>query len=269
MRNKFLIIGVGLVVLFVVFSGALYLKNKDIQPKGTVVVAIQTIPELSPVLPDMVKVIEEIPEKLIPPNAIRSLDELEGLWTMAGYGVPKNSYLFRDILVTEDALLKAWVSEAEEGERFVSITVDLPSSLGGKISRGDVVELWFSFKGTQKIPAYAGRLLDQVEVVSIQNTQGQDILRSVTTASASDDQNAINSLLSTSLNGSGGNLTPRLLTIKVPEEMVKYVLMSQNIGKLLVVGKQATEADSPPVVGEAKVWLDSYMAQQNPKKEES
>ena len=263
MKNKFLMIGLGLVTLFVVFAGALYLKNRDLQVTAPVVVAVENIPEQSPVLPEMVKVID-IPEKFIPPNAIRSLEELEGLWTMAGHGVAKNSYLFKDILVTEEAMLEAWASEAKEGERFISIPVDLPKSLGGKIARGDTVELWFSYKGTPKIPAFAGRLLNHVEVVALQNTQGQDIIRSVATQSSSESRSGFNSLMTPS----NGNYSPRLLTVKVPEEMVRYVLLAQNIGELLVVGKKAGDGDGE-VVGEAKAWLDHYMDQHTAKKEGS
>lgn len=254
--NKKVVIAFGVLVLaFAVLAGGMYYKTRDVLNTAPVVVTVQDIPEQTAIQPEMVKTIE-IPVKYIPPNVIQDATELEGKWTMAGYGLSKNSYLYRDKLVNEQDMIASMMAKAKQNERLISITVDLPSSLGGKVARGDIIELWFSYKGNQKKPAYAGRLLNRVEVIALQDTQGKDIVP-VSNTDANKNKGMMESVLPSGLNLSNISSVPRLLTIKVPEEMVEYILLAQNTGKLIVVGKANVDPNEP-IIGEAKYWLEKF-----------
>lgn len=249
MRNKtFLIFGL-LLIIFLAIVGGVYLKTKDLLKTDEVVIAVQNIPEQTRIQPDMVKVIE-IPDKYIPPNAIRDQEEIEGKWTAAGSGIVKNSFLFEEMLVQEE---EVWMTDTlKDDERIIALPVDLPSSLGGKVSRGDVVEIWFSFRGNSSTPAYAGPLLKHAEVLGLQNNRGEEILKS-NENNIEDSESGLNLVVPVA--ESGILTVPRLMILKVPKDMVEYILMAQSMGELIVVGKVNENIEDDPV-GEAKEWLE-------------
>lgn len=252
MRGKTLrITGITLLLTAIVF-GLLFMKYKDRILTTPVVVGVTDISANTEVTPSKVKVIE-LPKIAVPPKTVRSLDELTGKWVANGRDIPKNGFLFYEQLVDEENTLSRSMQSADKNESLVSVPVDLTKGLGGKITQGDYIELWFVTRGNK--PLYAGKLLSGIEVVSIQDAQGNSMTSEGAEVERKDTSNQFNIL---SMSGTSSGSIPKLLTIKVPDSIVPYLLASQNRGSLVVVGK-AQDENVKAEIGEAKGWLEQQM----------
>ena len=251
MRGKTLrITGITLLIA-AIFLGMLFMKYKDRILTTPVVVSVTNIPANMEIKPSMVKVID-LPQIAVPPETVRSLDELKGKWVASGRDIPKNGFLFYEQLVDEENMISRSMKDANKNESLVSVPVDLTKGLGGRINQGDNIEIWFVTRGHK--PLYAGKLLGGVEVISIQDAQGKHIEGAEVELKESENQ--LNILSGGGLVSSTG--IPKLLTIKVPDSIVPYLLASQNKGSLVVVGK-AQNDDVKVEIGEAKDWLHQQM----------
>lgn len=253
MRGKTLRITGFTILVAAILIGALFMKYKDHILTTPVVVSVTNISANAEITPDTVKVIE-LPQIAVPPKTVRSLDEIEGKWVANGRDIPKNGFLFYEQLVDEENMLSRSMQNANQDESLVSIPVDLTRGLGGKITQGDHIELWFVTRGNK--PLYAGKLLSGVEVVSIQDAQGKSITTEGAEVEIKETGNQLNILSSGGMPSGPG--IPKLLTIKVPDSIVPHLLASQNRGSLVVVGK-AQDENVQAEIGEAREWLHKQM----------
>jgi pilus assembly protein CpaB len=98
-----------------------------------------------------------VPEKWIPDQVVRSGSQLELGGFVAAANIPEGAYL-------QEGMFKP-APPVEPGEREVTILVDIEQGVGGKIQRGDVVDVVATFGGASDVPGCSAVVASDVPVV--------------------------------------------------------------------------------------------------------
>ena len=222
MEKKRLLVSI-LVSLGVV--GALYLGNQlsiksQVQPTAVPVAAVD-IPPHTEITQDMIKVMA-LPAKGIPPEAIRSVDEVVGKWTQVDFGVPKNSLFYQGKVVTQEELLDAERLKLKDGERLYTITVDVEKSAAGNIIPGVLVDVWYIGKAGNDNKQLAGRLFQDVLVVGAKNRKAEDIVAN--NANTGEEQQKTEKY-------------PTIVQLAVTDDMIPYLDLARSMGQIKLIPK--------------------------------
>jgi Flp pilus assembly protein CpaB len=234
MEKKRLLVSI-LVSLGVV--GALFIGNqiniqKQVQPTPVPVAAVD-IPPHTEITQDMVKIME-LPAKAIPPEAMRTMQDVVGKWTQVDFGVPKNSLFYQGKVVTQEELLDAERLKLKDGERLYTLTVDVEKSAAGNIIPGVLVDVWYLGKGNDN-KQLAGRLFQDVLVVGAKNRKAESIV--TTNASTGEEQQKTEKY-------------PTIVQLAVTDEMIPYLDLARSMGQIKLIPKSGAivtvEDDSRP-----------------------
>jgi pilus assembly protein CpaB len=98
-----------------------------------------------------------VPEKWVPDQVIRSGSGLDLGAFVAAANIPEGAYL-------QEGMFKP-APPVEPGEREVTILVDIEQGVGGKIQRGDVVDVVATFGGASDVPGCSAVVASDVPVV--------------------------------------------------------------------------------------------------------
>lgn len=98
-----------------------------------------------------------VPEKWVPDQVVRSGSQLELGGFVAAADIPEGAYL-------QEGMFKP-APPVEPGEREVTILVDIEQGVGGKIQRGDVVDVLATFGGASDVPACSAVVASDVPIV--------------------------------------------------------------------------------------------------------
>ena len=142
----------------------------------TVIVTKVDIPPRTQITEDMLST-HSVPSRAIPLNAITDPDEIVGKWTVSGYGISKNSFVYEDKIVEQKDLPDAGLLELKEGEVAVPLLVDLETSLGNSIIPNTNVDLYFRnviYDGKEQ-KALLGPLASNIRVVAVKDSQASNV----------------------------------------------------------------------------------------------
>lgn len=145
---------------------------------------IYTTKEISPrteIKENMVSV-RYVPSQGVPPNAIRSSKQVVGKWTVSGFGVSKNSMLFKEKISKKDDLPDSSILSLRKGEVAFSLLVDLETSLGNSIIPNSNVDLYFRTKkqdisNQEGMEVLYGKLASQIRVVAVKDAQATNVFQ--------------------------------------------------------------------------------------------
>jgi Flp pilus assembly protein CpaB len=113
-------------------------------PLATVVVAVQDIPQNSPIPPDALR-LEERPETTLPPDAVTSIEETQG--KVAAVQIFRGQVLQRQMLTTEEVRKLLGGDAATlipQGKVAVVLPVNRLTSVGYAVKAGDRVDVLIS-----------------------------------------------------------------------------------------------------------------------------
>ncbi|CUB12516.1 hypothetical protein OCB16_24125 [Bacillus cereus] len=169
------LIAVGLVATIAGYEN--YRINSAINPTKVYYSKVD-IPPRTKITKDMLQE-RVIPGDAIAPNAITNVKDLEGKYTVNGFGVSKNSLLYKDKVVPKDELPDAAILNLKKNEVAFPLLVDIETSSGNSIIPDSYVDLYF--KGTVKNetdhtekPIF-GRVAKHVRVTSVKDSNATNV----------------------------------------------------------------------------------------------
>lgn len=220
MKRLMLSIAVGVSVVALVFGANTAYVNSMVKPIN-VPIASQDIPPHTQITEEMIKMVQ-LPTKGIPPEAIKSKEELIGKWSQVDYGIPKNSYFYKGKVVSEEELLDAERMKLKDGERLYTFTVDIEKSAAGNIIPGVLVDIWYIGR-TPDNEQIVGRLFRDVLVIGAKNRKAEDILEKQT---QTDEKNKENR-----------ELYPTVIQLAVNDEQIPYLDLARATGAIQLIPK--------------------------------
>ena len=132
------IAALGLIVVFVLVAGYVADVRKEVDPKVSLIALAKPVAAHQAITDDMVKTVE-MPQRWVPPSAMRDAGELVGL--VAGTDLEPNTLLQNDMLIAPPQLAP--------GQRELAILVDAETGVAGKIGPDSVVDLIATYPGSQ------------------------------------------------------------------------------------------------------------------------
>jgi len=158
-----------------------------------IVYANQEIPPRTEITADMIST-REVSSKAVPPNAITDPSQVIGKWTVTGYGVPKNSFMYEEKILEKENLPDSAILNLQKNEVALPLLVDLETSLGNSIIPNAKVDLYFRSKkensGTDDKKVLYGKLATNVRVVSVKDNQASNVFQ---TEGKKEEENASSS----------------------------------------------------------------------------
>lgn len=124
-------------------------------------------------------VVRNVPSKALPPNAVTDMKKVVGKWTVSGYGLSKNSLVYKDKISAKEKLPDSAILELKENEVAFSLLVDLETSLGNSIVPNSKVDLYFRTKkdaaSQEGMNVLYGKLASQIRVVAVKDAQAANV----------------------------------------------------------------------------------------------
>lgn len=124
-------------------------------------------------------VVRNVPSKALPPNAVTDMKKVVGKWTVSGYGLSKNSLVYKDKISTKEKLPDSAILDLKENEVAFSLLVDLETSLGNSIVPNSKVDLYFRTKkdaaSQEGMNVLYGKLASQIRVVAVKDAQAANV----------------------------------------------------------------------------------------------
>lgn len=124
-------------------------------------------------------VVRNVPSKALPPNAVTDMKKVVGKWTVSGYGLSKNSLVYKDKISSKEKLPDSAILELKENEVAFSLLVDLETSLGNSIVPNSKVDLYFRTKkdaaSQEGMNVLYGKLASQIRVVAVKDAQAANV----------------------------------------------------------------------------------------------
>lgn len=155
-----LLAGLGALVVFFMVTRYVAGVNSKVAPMVTVYQAAKNIPAYRELTADNVKAVE-IPERYVPPQALREGAQLSG--QRVGFTVARGTLIGSDMLLPP--------SELNPDEREIAIEVDAVTGIAGRIASGDFVDIYAVFGSPDGSTGSSQVLVQNVRVVSVGGRQ--------------------------------------------------------------------------------------------------
>lgn len=143
-----------------------------------IVVTKEEIPPRTEITKEMIQVIT-VPSRGIPKGTIKKEEDVLGKWTVAGYGISSNSFIYDDKVVYKSELPDSGILNLKENEVAIPLLVDLETSLGNSIIPNTTVDLYFraisSDDEKSKEKAIYGKMASQVRVVAVKDADASNV----------------------------------------------------------------------------------------------
>lgn len=145
-RGAFLLVVTALGAIAVFFSVVVYVGDisSQVGPLAKTLQLNRPVAAYEPLEPDMFDVVE-VPERWLPPTAVRDVAETSGL--VAAVELAEGSYLQQDMLTERPGV--------QPGYREVAIVVDAETGVAGKVRPGDHVDIIATIEGDETTPPRA------------------------------------------------------------------------------------------------------------------
>jgi pilus assembly protein CpaB len=168
-----------------------------------------------------------VPSRAIPLNAVLDANEIIGKWTLAGYGISKNSFIYEEKIVEQSELPDAGLLELKEDEVAVPLLVNLESSLGNSIIPNTHIDLYFQdivLDDNDKKALY-GKLISNVRVVAVKNAQASDVF----------DVEGYNNGQKNDTSNNNSKTMAKIYIFAVPSEMGGVVNKAKMLGNVIPI----------------------------------
>lgn len=167
-----------LTVLLLVGSVMAYTRIKIGNEVKQVVVTKVDIPSRTEITEEMLTTIA-IPVRGVPSNAVQRREDIVNKWTVNGYGLSRNSFLYADKIVAKDRLPDSGILALKENEVAFPLLVDLETSLANSIIPNSRVDLYFRslVKGKKQgnESVIYGKVATQVRVVAVKDSDADHV----------------------------------------------------------------------------------------------
>jgi pilus assembly protein CpaB len=155
-----LLAGLGALVVFFMVARYVGNVNSQVAPLVTVYQAAQDIPAYRELDAGNVVTVE-MPERYVPPTALREGAQLSG--QRVSYNVARGTVLGSDMILPP--------SELNSNEREIAIQVDAVTGIAGRIASGDFVDIYAVFATGDGDVGNSQVLVQNVRVVSVGGRQ--------------------------------------------------------------------------------------------------
>lgn len=224
-----------LLVIVLIASILIYTKTTiNAEVNETVVYVTKTdIPPRTKITEEMV-VKHTLPSRGIPLNAVTELDEIVGKWTISGYGIAANSFIYENKIVKQKELPDAGLLELKDGEIAVPLLVDLETSLGNSIVPNSNVDLYFkkslADEDNQEL-AMLGVLASNIRVVAVKDSTASNVFDSTGQVDSTESNNVTNS---------SSNELAKIYIFAVPKELGELIVKGKMLGEVFPVATGET-----------------------------
>ncbi|WP_018086951.1 SAF domain-containing protein [Desulfurispora thermophila] len=252
MAKKLLVLVLSILVTAGFWLGTQLTVKQQLR-KAPVVIAARDIPEHTKITADMLAVVN-IPVKGVPPGVYQKKEEVVGKCTASGYGIAKNSFIFKAIVKNEEELPEGALLQVKPDEELVAMNIDLQKYLGGNAVTGEKVNLWFIARETKTKVPIVGMFARNIRIVGARDQSAMEIRGTPSEEEAKKDE----------AQKSGNNTKPRLakvLLLAFPKNEVKYFFMAQAVGQIYPTGiGEAVQAQEGTItqtsLDESRKWLE-------------
>jgi pilus assembly protein CpaB len=174
-KKRLLSILTVIALIFVIITYTKVTIKAEINETEVVVTKVD-IPPRTEITDEMLETIV-VPAKGVPTNAFKNKEDIIGKWTVAGYGISKHSFIYKDKIVDKSELPDAGLLELKENEVAVPLLVDLETSLGNSIIPNTHVDLYFRtvLHDNNQTKALYGKVASQVRVVAVKDAEASNV----------------------------------------------------------------------------------------------
>jgi pilus assembly protein CpaB len=149
---------IGLILVFIIVAGIVADVRSEVNPKVSILRLRSDVAARQP-FEDRSIVEVRVPERYVPPRALRDRSALAGL--VAGVDLPRGSVLQQGMAVAPP--------ELKHGEREIAILVDAETGVAGKVDSGNLVDIVATFEGDRSV---SGRpqsriIVSQARVIAV------------------------------------------------------------------------------------------------------
>ncbi len=155
-----LLAGLGALVVFSMVARYVGSVNSQVAPMVTVYQAARNVPAYQELGPQNVVPVE-IPERYVPPQALREDSQLSG--ARIGFNIARGTIIGSDMLLPP--------SDLNADEREIAIEVDAVTGIAGRVASGDYVDIYAVFASPEGSGGNSQVLVQNVRVVSVGGRQ--------------------------------------------------------------------------------------------------
>lgn len=176
-KNTVTVIGV-IAILGLLYWGYNSVIDSQVKPIR-VPVANQTIQPRTLITDNMISYIE-MPAVAVTNNVQRNSSLIIGKYSAVNSVIPAGSMFYNDVLIDEEQLPDSAFTAVKDGERPYSLSVTTSSTYGNSIFPGNKIDIYMKAVD-ENGQVMVGRLLAQVEVLAVKDSQGQNVFENTST----------------------------------------------------------------------------------------
>ncbi|GIN41424.1 Flp pilus assembly protein CpaB [Heyndrickxia oleronia] len=234
LAKKRIIAGMAALIVVVAFY---FYNNTSIQRQLApikVVYAKEDIPPHTKIEANMVFE-RVVPSQSIPPNAVTSVNEVIGKWTVDGYGITKNSLVYKGKVLETNDMPDSAILNLNEDEYAFPLLVDIETSSGNAIMPNSYVDLYFATDKTESKKPFTGKLFERIRVTSVKDSKTQNVFSAENYTESSQQGNEQKSSNQIASSTSNTNTIAKLYTLAVTEEQLDLLTKAKILGNIIPV----------------------------------
>ncbi|MBR1376905.1 MAG: hypothetical protein IJ565_03730 [Bacilli bacterium] len=169
------------VIAVIIILGLLYWGyqsqiNSSVNPVS-VPVAKATIQPRTEITSDMISRIK-VPKIAVSEDVITNTTNIIGKYTNINVTIPAGSMFYNGILVNKEALPDSVFTDVKEGDIPYQFAVNIETTYGNSIYPGNMIDIYMKAKDDND-QIMVGRLLENVEVLAVKDSQGKNVFEDV------------------------------------------------------------------------------------------
>jgi pilus assembly protein CpaB len=222
------------------YVGTADARALDDQEPREVYLVTAPIPQGTPVQElDEFITLHTVPAAVVPEGALGTLEDQDG--KVAGVDLQPGEQLLASRLVDPEALEEPGTVPVPKGLQEVTIQLDAPRVVGGRLSAGDTVGVFVSFEGEEQREAKTAQDLHKILVTSVQGAPTAPATTDGTEESSGSDAPAVPE----------GSL---LVTLAVNADTAEKIVYASEFGRiwLSLESEDAEENDNGATRGDFK-----------------
>ena len=169
-KNTVTILGV-LACLAILYFGYTMQINRRTK-LVTVFYAKETIQPKTLITKEMISS-TQVPQSFILGSYYKNYNDIIGKYSNYNSMIAKGSLFYYDLLIEESNLPDAVLYNVNEGERLISVPVNMSSTYGNTIMPGNVVDIYVKLVDNSKI--VYGEYLENIEVLGVKDSNGKNV----------------------------------------------------------------------------------------------
>lgn len=173
-----------------------------------------------------------VPAESLPPNAVLNKKDIVGRWTAEGYGLPKNSLIYKGKILKTNDMPDSAVLKLKPDESAFPLLVDLETSSGNAIIPDSYVDLYFVTDKTENRKPLSGLLFERIRVTSVKDSQTRNVFDSEDYTER-DGNNSNNQNVASS--SSNPNAVAKLYTLAVSKKQLQLLNQAKILGNIVPV----------------------------------